>query len=86
MSFSEAEPTGRLSSFPLLHRTNLSHTGVAVGPVSLIVRVRHEVADVAVRRCLESADRTCCSASSILPGVVSSRDNVASSFGRAAKA
>jgi hypothetical protein len=37
-------------------------------PQSYIVRVRHEVADVAVLLTAERTDSTCCSASSILPG------------------
>src|SRR6266550_4354925 len=63
------------------------------GQLSLIVRVRHEVADVAVLLSVERTDSTCCSASSILPGrafqgrrVRSSRHNVTSSARRAAQA
>ena len=59
----------------------------------LSVRVRHDVADVAVLLTVERSDSTCCFASSILPGrarqrwwVRSSRHNVASSMRRAAQA
>jgi hypothetical protein len=44
-------------------------TALPAGPLlSYGVRVRHEVADVAVLRFAERVDSTCCSASSILPG------------------
>ena len=46
----------------------LVSTGRANLQVGFEVRVRHEVADVAVLQSVERVDGTCCSASSILPG------------------
>jgi len=67
--------------------------GGGAGNSTSLPDVRHEVADVAVLLSAERTDSTCCSASSILPGracqgrrVRSSRQNVASSHGRAAQA
>jgi hypothetical protein len=46
-------------------RVSVQPVANSAGPVSLIVRVRHEVADVAVLRLEDKADGTCCSTSSI---------------------